>query len=784
MQAGNLRYMGRMKFVQTLIIVFLSFFTRAQIGMGSWKLHMESSKAIDIVSDGTRLFVAFENGLYLYNPSAEENEIKTAVNGLSDIEISCLYHDSIQDAVYIGYKNGNIDKWKNGTITNIPAIALAQLATSKTINRFLRNGDYIYAANDFSIVLIDAQKDEIKDTYYPSNGLEPIVDVELTQDSIFALTPSQVWKGLRSNPALPDYSQWERDLRFPFQSTLQYKELSQINGLFYVLLTDEGYGADNVLKLENNVLTSIISPDESIEIYSIQDLSNQLFVGTDGGFMKFSAQGTWLSSYNASLIDRWLSTARVCQLGASFWSADFSWGLLEHANEFTCKYYQVNGPANRDFYKMDWQNGVLAIASGRLQDEIAPAFTRNGIHIYEDQQWRFHNSPKVSNWDASKMWDFIAIAVNPKNPKEIAASTYSYQPLTLLNETDTLVFDATNSDLAPVSIGNGWYLVSDLKFDQRGQLWCLNGYTDDALKMRKPDGTWQSYYAGPGISNKMTGKMCIDFNNNIWMATYSNGLVGYKHQGTYDDHSDDQYVQLTKGELNGNLPSNHITALAADFDGEIWIGTETGFAVLYNSDAAFDANPGDYNAQRIKIKFEQNGEYVLGEAYITDIEVDGGNRKWMATANAGILLLSPDGTEIIEQHTTDNSPLISNTIYDLQLDQTTGELFIVTDKGLVSYRTNASYEDPSYESLTVFPNPVRPNYFGPVTIQGIRYDSDVRITDAGGNLIYTTQSNGGTATWNGQNLAGEKVPTGVYFIWTATNYEGRDRKVAKVMVIR
>jgi ligand-binding sensor domain-containing protein len=175
---------------------------------------------------------------------------------------------------------------------------------------------------------------------------------------------------------------------------------------------------------------------------------------------------------------------------------------------------------------------------------------------------------------------------------------------------------------------------------------------------------------------------------------------------------------------------------------------------------------------------------VLGKTHITDIEVDGGNRKWMGTANGGIILLSPDGSEILEQYTTDNSPIISNIIYDLQLNQETGELYILTDKGLVSYRTNATYEDPEYASVVVFPNPVKPNYFGPVTIQGIRYDSDVKVTDVAGNLIYRTTSNGGTATWNVQNLNGEKVPTGVYFIWTATNFDGRDRKVAKVMVIR
>ena len=766
------------------LLLFISWPVSAQIPMESWKYHVSSAKAIDIVSDGERIFTALENGLYIYNPYTEEGELKTSLNGLSDVFITCIYHDAEQDAVYIGYANGNIDKWKAGSITNIPAIKLANIANSKRINRFERNGAYVYAANDFSIVLIDAAKDEIKDTYYPTNGLEPILDVAISTDSIYALTPSQMFKGLRTNPALPDYSQWDRDLRFPFQLTNKYHELQQIGQQFWVLRKNEVYGQDSVFRLVNDQLQLVTDQPFSLEINSIQVISNQMSVCTDGGFMLYNAQGQWQTGYSSNLLDRWLNTSRICFLKNAFWGADQAWGLQEHINEFTCKRYPIEGLANRFVYSMDWQNGVLAVSSGRLEAEIAPAFTRNGLHILEEGQWRYHNVPKVSSWDESKMWDFISIAVNPKNPKEIASSTYSFKPLTVLTESDTLVYDQTNSPLEPVSIGNVWSLVSAVKYDERGNLWCLNGYTDRPIKVLQKEGGWLSFFTGSGSSNKMTTKLEIDFQDHVWIGTYSNGLTGFNHNGTLDDPSDDQYVNLTTGEFLGNLPSNRITALAADFDGELWIGTEAGFAVLYNANGAFDASPGDFDAQRIKVPFEGNTEYVLGEANISDIEVDGGNRKWMATANAGLILLSPDGTEIIRQYNTANSPIISNTIYDIEMNHETGELYIVTDLGLISLRVDASYEDPTYEQMTVFPNPVRPDYNGPITLQGIRYNSDVKVTDAAGNVVYKTQSNGGTATWHGLNSNGEKVPTGVYFFWTAMNVQGGENKVAKVLVIR
>ena len=266
------------------------------------------------------------------------------------------------------------------------------------------------------------------------------------------------------------------------------------------------------------------------------------------------------------------------------------------------------------------------------------------------------------------------------------------------------------------------------------------------------------------------------------MATESGGMFGYNYNNDLENVSSHKAIQLTVGSFSGDLPTSNVTALAVDFDNEIWIGTDAGFAVLYNSDGAFDAAPGEFNAQRIKVNFEGNVEYVLGSTHITDIEVDGGNRKWIATASAGILLLSADGSEILEQFTKDNSPLISDNIYDLKIDHNTGELFIITDLGLVSYRANATYEDPEYSNVIVFPNPVRPNYEGLVTIQGIRYDSDVKVTDISGNLVYKTTSNGGTATWNGRTLDGQKAASGGYLSWTATNL-GSSRKVGKLVLV-
>jgi hypothetical protein len=751
--------------------------------MGTWKLHVSTSKAIDVVASEKEVFTAYVNGLSIYTIATEEHRLLTALNGLSDIEIACLYYDEVENAVYIGYTNGNIDKYKNGTITNIPAIKLAQISVSKRINRFERNGLYVYAANDFSIVQLDAAKNEVKETFYPTNSTEPIMDVAIYQDSIYALTPTQLLKGYLPNPILPDYSQWVRDIRLPYQTANKYTEMDLFNGRLVVLKKSEEYGTDSVYRINASDLELVTNLPFSVEINSINVVNNYLSVNIDGVINLYNDNLQIPESYGAGNFNVWFSSARTARNQSGLWSADLKSGLVMYPTEISYKSYPIEGSKNNQFYSMDAQKGKLAIASGRLNDNL-PGFTRNGVHFYQNAQWDLLNVSNVSQWPEATIWDFIDVAINPNDTSEVAMSSYSFLPLTLMNATDTLVFNGSNSPIKPTSLGNGWSLVSDVHFDNRGNLWALNGYSDNPLTVRDKTGNWYNFDCGPNGKNKFTTKLIQDFDEIIWFATKSDGIIGYDHNGTISDPSDDKVISLDDGEFSGNLPSIAVTALAADFDGELWIGTETGFAILYNASGAFDAQPGDYNAQQIKVNFEGNVEYVLGKTHITDIEVDGGNRKWMATANAGIILLSADGSEILEQYTTDNSPIISNAIFDLQLNQETGELYIITDKGLVSFRTNASYEDPEYASVKVFPNPVKPNYFGPVSIQGIRYDSDVKVTDLAGNLVYRTTSNGGTATWNTQNLNGEKVPTGVYFIWTATNFDGRDRKVGKVMVIR
>lgn len=772
--------------IRVFILLVLLFCSKAntfaQIGTGQWRLHMPSAKAIDVAVGNNKVYVAFEKGVAEYDISSDEVSVWDVVTGLSDINVTSLYFSNSEKALFIGYENGNLDKLRDNEVTNIPAITLAQIQGSKKIYNIVERNGYLYLATGFSIVQVDPNKEEVKNTWYPTNGNDAIVDMTFKGDSVYALTETGLLRG-NVNNILADVAQWDLDNRLPDPNGNTYTQMVSFQNDFYFLKVSENYGGDTVFRMVNNQLVFFSDLGSDLEIHGIDVTDNKIAINTDGATHLFDNNLTELDAYSGYNLGGWISPNAVAFEGSNLWIADNFRGVLRANNLFSLTDVIVQGPPKNSFYKLDWQRGKLAVAGGNLS-QVFVTFNEAGVYFFEDEEWVLKDKANMPLWQGTDLWDCIAVSINPADKDIVAVGSYSKVPLSIIDESGFVVDTITsfNSLLEPTSLGNGWTMISDLEYDNKGNLWVLNGYANAPLKVMASDGQWYEFEMNTSSKNVFTRDLVIDYEGNKWMAIKGVGMYGYNDNGTISNINDDKWVQLNSGENTGALPSNEVNALAVDFDNEIWIGTDNGFAVLYSSESAFDASPGEYNAQRIKLEYEGNVEYLLGSTNITDIEVDGGNRKWFGTASSGIILLSADGQEILEQHTMENSPLISNTILDLELDQNTGELFIVTDQGLISYRTDATYEDPDYSSVTVFPNPARPDFDGPITIQGIQYDSDVKITDVAGNLIYKTTSNGGTATWNGRTLDGDKVATGVYLIWTAPN-EGKKRFVGKVLVV-
>ena len=329
--------------------------------------------------------------------------------------------------------------------------------------------------------------------------------------------------------------------------------------------------------------------------------------------------------------------------------------------------------------------------------------------------------------------------------------------------------------------GHGWIRVKGLSFDEKGNLWLSNSLVQKGLAYMNPNGQWQSLNVNSyATNNSHLGDLIIDQQGKKWFyIAKGGGIIVYDDNGTVENSNDDRDRRLTTSPGSGGLPSNRIFSMAMDRDGEIWVGTDKGVAVFYDTDRVFGI---DGDAQLVLVEVDGYVEPIIANESVRAIAIDGANRKWFGT-QSGVFVYSADGSEQIAHYTEENSPLFSNVINDISINQQSGEVFIATDKGLISYKGGATQGRKVHDNVIVYPNPVKESYNGPIAIKNVVENANVKITDVKGNLIQSFTALGGQAVWNGKNKYGERANTGVYLVFT-TDPTGIETNVAKIIFIK
>lgn len=761
-----------------LNLCIMSSGIHAQSAMHQWKYYVNSSKGNDIAALNNSIFVAFENGLYEFDAINKEGVLWSVTNYLSDIYISKIFTDKTTNRCWIGYKNGNIDFMTGTTVTNIPYLKISDKMGDKSIVSFQTDTRFTYAAISFGILKIDPVKKEIKDTYYPPLNGNKIKDLLIYGDSIYALSDSILYSANINNPLLSSENNWKKIVfsknnlkRFHKQQKEMFIETSsnlllKQSSSNWVFVT-EGYFSDqksfdNLIALEEGWATTGYD--------GIQLIDNHF------------NEKKIIYRYDGITVPRPQSIIKHLN---KYWIADRECGLVEWSDNFNSIVHKINFLPKSSVFSVGYHNGQVGVTSGVIS-KTGFQYNNDGVYVNHDgNTWKLYDRYNQTKWKNKLVFDISSISFNPKKKGEFAVGSNSFVPVSISEDgkqIDTIFMDS-NSTLDKSILDNGFTFITDLSYDNDGNLWVVNPFSSNVLKVYTSLQTWSEVSTGSSTLNAWATKIKIDYLGNKWIVFPGLGIAGINTGKTPDNMLDDVIRIVNDGEGSGALPSKDVNAVAIDFDNNLWIGTDEGFAVLYNAPGILDKNGKPFVSQRIKLKYEGNVEYLLGKTAISDIEIDGGNRKWIATKNAGLFLLSADGNQLIASFTKENSGLISNNINDIQFNHQTGELFIVTDLGLVSYRADASEGTVDYESTVVFPNPYKIEHTKGITIQGIKYDSDVKITDAAGNVVYKTTSNGGTAFWNAQDWNGNRVSPGVYFFWTAPNaIEVEGKKVGKVVV--
>jgi len=769
-----------MKLIQFLLISFcFGQVLTAQNSMGNWRVHFSANSTIGVANNTNSVFMATKNGIAKFD--TEDNSISdlTVANGLSDLNISAIGDND--DVVIIGYLNGNLDVLKNNEVINVPWVKNAQIAGSKTINNFYFRDDLAYISTNIGIIIYNINKNEIEDTYYP-NLIPEINDVTIFNDTIFAATNKGIYMASLQQNYLNDYNNWTKKTNLPsYLVNAKFSEIESFKNNLFFSSDSETFNNDSLYKMEKN--NEIINFYDAIptSIKSVNSEGDELIITKQYSTLVYDVLLTEvlnIFNYSFGIIP---APIHCVSFKNYYWIADGNNGLVKAQSSWNNSQVFSNTPSTDGSYRLDVQYGKVVVASGGLTGNLHNNYFKGGVHVFNDERWENINSTTQTNYPL-QMWDVISVALNPNNLEQMAFGSYSIGGMSLVNNGEiTESFNENNSPLE-AQIGNGGtHIIPDMRYDNDGNLWVVNAGVNP-LKMLSKDGIWYTFGLGSAAKNKYPYRLIIDSKGNKWVAFNGGGIVVFNENGTFSDISDDNIVVLSTASGYGSLPSSTVKGLAEDIDGEVWIGTETGLAVVYTTSTLFNGGYGDADAQEILLKYGEEVEVLLGTSEISAIAVDGGNRKWIGTSSSGVFCLSPNGTEEIYRFTTENSPLLSNGILDIKVDHISGEVFFATESGLISYRADATISDEKFSEVKVFPNPVKPGYKGLITIQGLGYESDVKITDVSGNLIYTTQSNGGTVVWDGNRLSGERVQSGVYLIWTAS-VTGKGKNVTKVVVI-
>lgn len=769
------------KILTFFVLLFITETIFSQnIAIDEWRDHLPYGKCISITESESRVYCATPYDVFYYDKTDNSLRRLSKVTGLSDIGISAINFNKEHNTLLIAYSNANMDLIKNDEIINISDIKRKQILGNKTINNILFIDNYAYLSCGFGIVVLDIVKEEIADTYYigPEGSFINVLDLTFDNDNslFYAATESGIYKASYNNPNLAYFASWTKDTSIP-HTDLEYNLIEYFNkmiiannanhifdtdtlyvfdGTSWDYAVDTGYSATRK-NITTNGEKLVVSNYSNVDVYD-KNLTRTLRVWTYN-------QGT--VAPNDAFIDD----------DDKIWIADNVRGLEKSWNKgWSSEQFLPNGPYSNLVYSMAIGGNDLWVVPGGINSSWGNLWNSGGLYSFIDNNWVSYTH-KNSEY-LSVIRDMVSIVVDPLDNKKVYAGSWGYGLFEITNGELTEIYDNNNSSLKP-TLEADRINVGGLCFDSEGNLWVTNSSAENVLSVKMIDGNWKSFNLGSSVSGIETGKIVIDDFGQKWILTRHHNIFVFNDNNTITNTLDDKVKVLSGSAGNGALPGNYIRSIAVDNEGEVWIGSDQGVAVFYSPGDIFSNT--NFDAQQILV--ERDGHYrpLLESESVTAIAVDGANRKWLGTDRAGVFLMSADGTEEIHHFTEDNSPLFSNSITSIVINDD-GEVFFGTSKGIISYKGTAVTPKPNTEDVLVYPNPVRPGYDGVIAIKGLVANSDVKITDVSGNLVSVTKSQGGQAIWDGRNLDGRKVHTGVYLVFTS-NSDGSETLVTKILFV-
>lgn len=771
------------KTILTVCLLVLSLLSaKAQLAMGKWRIHLAYNSVSKLTQSDNKVYAVSDGALFSVDKTDGNIEYYSKLSGLNSSGIAQISFDATSKQLLIVYSNGNIDLMTSSGIKNIPDL-YNNIAVTKTVNNISIYQDKAYLAMNFGIIAVNLTKKEIADTYYiGTNGSEvKVVATTVNDGYIYAASASELYMASVSDPNLVNYQYWSKITNLPGSGDIQ--NIGTLNNNLILLRNGQ------LLRKTTNGSWTDIQPGISFSAFSC----------TNGLLIASSGQTIYLFDQNFS----------ATSIATGFSSSDFQydstgllWAAAQSAGVVSINpkdptnsrnYFKPDGPAQNSPWKMVFSNNKLYMVPGGRWSIF---YNKPGTVMIKGTNWMNLSNSDIEAKTGIDCRDLVSIAVDPKDDTHFYAASYSSGLYEFRNNAFFKYHNFTNSTIEGISNNYNYQMLDGTVFDTIGNLWFVNSYATKSIKVLRHTGEWaQLDFANfrnvPTIQDILISKLN---QNQKWIVSCRPpvGVFVFDDNGTITDQSDDKSVFLTsfaypETDSNGQTVAKGITpgalySIAQDKNGVIWVGTEQGPFLFQNLSNVFGSG---YTCSRVKIPRNDGtnlADYLLANEKIKAIAIDGANRKWIGTESSGVYLMSENGQTTIKHFTTSNSPLLSNSIMSLAIHPTSGEVFIGTDKGLVSYQSDAADASDNFGDVHAYPNPVRPGFSGIITITGLIDKTQVKITDINGNLVCQTVSNGSIATWDGKDVHGRKVNTGIYLAM-CVNEDGTKSTICKIMVI-
>lgn len=717
-----------------LLCVIRETSAQESIPIGQWRTHVSFHSVKAITGSDSKVYAAAANGLMVLDKQSMELSAFTSLNGLTGKIIHALNFDRTSAQLFVGYEDGSLDIIHATGITNLNWLRGIPLSGPRAVNDITFSGSLAFLSTGYGVVVIDIARREVKEAWRDLGAQGTALSVSqsaILGDSIFLATARGVLSGALGDNLL-DFKKWHHYDAGTFDNPV--KAVCAFRNRIYAAIDGAG-----LFYLNEGAWMPVDFPQDAV----VQSLTS-----SDAHLVICETGNVWLLSEDNTLenvASPFMTAFRYAWEGdeGRVWIGDNTNGLLSEGDSFI-----ANGPAFNEPFRLDFLDGkVIAIGGGHTSGFL-PLERPGRVSFFADGKWSTQNSP---------LNDITGIQTVGG---VVFASSYGYGVQSGPVASPDAIYNTTNSSLVNTNI-------TALAADGNG-LWVANYGAMSPLHWFE-GGTWQAYsFPLPAAQFPIT--LAVDYAGSIWAAL--NPLSGGGILVFNRDESSTAY--LTSGTGSGGLPHRNVRCLATDRDGSMWVGTDNGLAYFPNPAAVFGT---DINA--VLPIFENR--FLLNGEKVTAIAVDGGNRKWIGSER-GAWLFGPGGDVMIHNFTSANSPLPSDNIHSIVINDQSGEVFLATDRGMVSFRSDATVSDGDFSSVKIFPNPVTSEFSGLVGISGLAQDAVVKITDISGKLVWQTYAAGGTASWDVRHYNGKRAPTGIYLVFSATG-DGSQEYVGKIAVV-